>query len=383
MTPRIAHILPFPDIAGTEIAALRLAQAARQRGWESMAFCVGPRVCEMFESEGFRALTYPEIQPSYRHPRQYWSESFNLARRFRQEGVSLIHCADLLAAEHVSLAALLARKRLVSHVRNRAEFMSRREQSFLWPVERFVFVSENTWQTFACRVSARRGTVLYDGIAPRPELEPAQRAVVREAVRREFQIPQGRKIIGMVGRISSQKDYATLVRAAAQVVRKHDVCFALVGDYMAPFHREVYQATRQLIASLDMEGRFIFTGFRTDTERLVAAFDIFVLSTHHEGFPLVILEAMAGARPVAATAVDGIPEIVQHGVTGMLHGKQDHNQLAANLTKLLEDPAMATRLGRAAREQVAGKFSEAAFTERVAGFYSSLRLPAVAPEGGR
>ncbi len=107
ISPIAAHILPFHGIAGTEIATLRLAQALRTHGFQSIMFCPGSAVQDMFASEGFRTVLYEQVEPSYRHPKNYWLNSLKLARCFQQERVTLIHCADVLAAEFTSLAALL------------------------------------------------------------------------------------------------------------------------------------------------------------------------------------------------------------------------------------------------------------------------------------
>jgi len=117
---------------------------------------------------------------------------------------------------------------------------------------------------------------------------------------------------------------------------------------------------------------FIFTGFREDVARLVAAFDVFVLSTHGEGLPLVILEAMARGVPVAATEVGGIPEVVRHGETGLLHAHGDDAALASHLSSLLSDEAGAAALGEAGRRHVEREFGRERFAREMAGLYREL-----------
>jgi glycosyltransferase involved in cell wall biosynthesis len=127
--------------------------------------------------------------------------------------------------------------------------------------------------------------------------------------------------------------------------------------------------------SLEHEGvasRFVFTGFRTDVARLMSALDVFVLCTHFEGLPLVILEAMARGRPVVATAVDGIPEIVIDGRTGLLHTHGDAEALASRLLSLLEDDALAARLGGAGREFVKMEWSRERFAANMARLYGDV-----------
>ena len=114
---------------------------------------------------------------------------------------------------------------------------------------------------------------------------------------------------------------------------------------------------------------FVFTDFRRDVNRLVSAMDIFVLSTHFEGLPLVILEAMAQAKPVVATAVDGIPEIVVDGKTGLLHRHGDDAHLAAQILALLKDEKRAENLSQAGRLFVERNFSKERFAANMKNMY--------------
>jgi glycosyltransferase involved in cell wall biosynthesis len=97
--------------------------------------------------------------------------------------------------------------------------------------------------------------------------------------------------------------------------------------------------------------------------------DLFVLSTHREGFPLSILEAMAMGKPVVATSVGGIPEIVTNGVTGYLHQHGNSQELADALLRLIENPEDARRMGATARENVLQNFSRQKFADEIAQTY--------------
>jgi len=351
---------------------MRLAVAARAQGFRSCMFCPSGTLVDYFSSAGFAAGRYQQIQPSYRRPAEYWRNSLALAAEFRRQGVSLLHSADVGGAYYTSLAALLARLPMICQVRNRADVMSKRDQSFLWPVSKFIFVSEHTRKTFAVRVKGNRGSVLYDGVDPRPELPDVSRCEMQARIRTEFGVPADRKIVGMVARMAPQKDYATLARAAKIVLSDCNACFLIVGDYKDPAHRAVYEDTQSMLVGLGISDRFIFTGFRPDVPELIAAMDVFVLSTHHEGFPLVLLEAMADARPVAATSVDGVPEVVLHEKTGLLHDHQNHEALAMNIRRLLTDECLAARLALAGKDLIRASFSRSRYEENVGAMYRHL-----------
>jgi glycosyltransferase involved in cell wall biosynthesis len=387
--PLVAHVLPFPAVGGTEIATLRVMNAAREHGIDGVAFHpVGADpVRELFDEAGFETVPYEAVPPSYRSPRAFFANSLALAREFRGRGVTLVHASDVLGALLAGYGARTARLPLICHVRNRYTDLSLRDRSFLVPVSRFVFVSRYTWDHFAARVPKRRGTVLYDGI----DIPAPPSAGVGMGVRAEFGIPAEAPVIGMVARVAPQKDYPTLVTAARAVVERFpDARFVIVGDASStPALREHYAATRQLIETAGVAANFVFTDFRTDVPRFLDAFDLFVLSTHWEGLPLVLLEAMAHGRPVVSTRVDGIPELVVHGRNGLLYDHEDAAELAAHLTALVNDRPRLLAMGQAAREHVAAGFSRAAFAGNVARVYEEvlsarprrLRAPASTAHG--
>ena len=379
----VAHVLPWPSIGGTERATLSVAQAVEPLGFGSVAFCLKDArpVAEMFRAAGFEAAEYEGVPPSYLHPRAFLRNSFALAREFRRRGVRLVHCSDVLAGYYAALAGRLARLPVLCHVRCAFPEVSLRERGFLAPVGKFAFVSRDAWRAFGHRVPARRGVVVYDGL----EVCAAGRdEEARRDVRQEFGLAAGDKIVGMVARVAPAKDFETLAKAAARVVAADPgVRFMVIGDHTREAaNRAHYEKVRGTLEALGLTRSFIFTGFREDVGRLVGAFDVFVLSTHGEGLPLVILEAMARGVPVVATEVGGIPEVVRHGETGLLHAHADDAGLAAHVASLLSDEARALALGEAGRLLVENEFSRGRFAEDLARLYRELlRVGAPAAAG--
>ncbi len=369
----IAHLLPWPSVGGVECATLRIAQAVGDAEFRSTAFCLdqAPLVRNFFESAGFETRTYEPVPPSYRHPTNHLRESLRLAREFRRHKVDLVHCADMLASFYAATAGRLARIPVLCHIRVREDAISRRDQSFLRLVHKFAFVSQDTWKHFAYSVSPHRGSVIYDGIDIEGETD---RAESRRSVCAEFGLPTDAKIIGMCARVAPQKDYKTLVEAARRVVAAHkNARFLIVGDFSStPQYRAHYEKVREMLVAHGVAPFFVFTDFRRDVRRLLSAMDIFVLSTHREGLPLVILEAMAQGLPVIATNVDGIPEIVTHEQTGLLHAHENAEELAGHLLALLADEERAHTLGRAARTHVETHFSRRQFAMSMSDLYRDM-----------
>ena len=164
-----------------------------------------------------------------------------------------------------------------------------------------------------------------------------------------------RQIVIAAGRLSPEKGFDDLVRAARTVVdRMPDVGFLLVGD--GPLRKELEGA----VQAASLTGHFAFTGFRPDMDRLMACADLFVQSSHTEGLPNVVLEAGACAIPIVATAVGGTGEVVEDGVQGRLVLPHRPEELARCMLEMLSDPDGARRMGEAARQRIATEFTFAA-----------------------
>jgi glycosyltransferase involved in cell wall biosynthesis len=368
----IAHILPYPSVGGTEHATLRIAKAVDPTRFTNIAFCIpdAQPVRSLLADSGIACVTYEPPVPSYRRAAAYLRSSVRFAQALRRYNVDLVHCADFLAAHQVSLGGRLAGLPILCHVRNRYPDISLRDRSFLWPVSKFVFVSQDTWRQFGHGVPRRRGTVVYDGIDLPSSADSIQD---RRSVQREFRIPEGAPIIGMMARVAPQKDFFTLARAAVRILRcEPEARFLIAGDYASRENADHYQQVRAYLEARGVAGSFIFTGQRNDVPRLINALDVFVLSTHCEGLPLVILEAMARARPVVATAIDGIPEVIRDAETGLLFPHEDDERLAHHVIRLLTDRPWAARIGEAGRRLVGACFSGTRFAESMNAVYESL-----------
>jgi glycosyltransferase involved in cell wall biosynthesis len=363
---RIAHVLPFPGIGGTEHATLRIARAVAQYGFESTIVCLHDTAVLREFFAGFPLVFVPAPEPSVRHGIKFLAGSRTLATEFKRLKTDLVHCSDALAGYHAAFAGRLARLPVLCHVRNRHPEMAPRVQFVLRAVTHFAFVSKHTWNLFPLSVPAKKGTVVYDGVDP--VVDPALGAGSR--IRSEFGIGPAAKLIGMVARVSPQKDYETLIAAAAVVIERHpEARFMVVGDYAGgEINRTYYSKLLEILAKSGMARYFVFTGYRHDVPDFLDAIDIAVLSTHREGLPLVLLEGMARGRPTVATAVDGIPELID-GANGLIYPHEDVNGLASRLLELLDNPENAARIGLAGRHTVLEKFTMQRFTESMLALY--------------
>uniref|UniRef100_D5X197 Glycosyl transferase group 1 n=1 Tax=Thiomonas intermedia (strain K12) TaxID=75379 RepID=D5X197_THIK1 len=188
-------------------------------------------------------------------------------------------------------------------------------------------------------------------------------------VRSEFGLPEDRPLIGIVGRLHEQKAHGDLFRALAELpqVRHKQLNCLVIGT------GDLQDALKQQVKALWLEDCVIFTGMRTDVPRLVAAMDVFVMSSHWEGLPIALLEAMASSKAVLCTRVGGIPDVVIDGENGLLVEPRDVPQFAKRLDDLLQDPALRARMGQRARETVIARFD----VSRTAAAYNRLHQQAL------
>jgi len=368
---RVAQVLPWPNVGGTELQTLRLAQTARTLGYDNLIYVPdgAESVAALFSGNGFPVLTYEQVQPSYTHPKLFWRNCRRMAASLREHGREIVHCSDIHSAHFIGWAARLAKARLISHVRNHYPSISLRDRSFLLPVERFICVSENTRDNFAMKRGRARARVLYDvpGIVYRPIDD-------REAARRSFGLGAREHVFGMAARVSPQKDFASLIEAAAIVVRELPECrFLIAGDHeIEAAHREHFRSIEPLLESTGMRRYFHFAGFQPDMSRFYAAIDTFVLSSNWEGLPTVVLEAAMYRRPVVSTRVGGIGEAITDGESGFLVPVKAPGELADRLLKLAKDAALAARFAESAGHILQDRFGEQRFQRDVDALYSSL-----------
>jgi len=170
-------------------------------------------------------------------------------------------------------------------------------------------------------------------------------------IRRQFAISKDDVVIGFVGRLVINKGLNYLIEAVALLKKSFNVKLLIVGD------GSLMEELKKMAKNKGLEESVIFTGMRRDITDILSSIDIFVLSSIKEGFPNSLLEAMAMGKPIVATAIGGIPEIIQHGANGLLVQSADIEGLAAAIKTIIDNPLMAQRIGRAARDFIEKNYS--------------------------
>jgi glycosyltransferase involved in cell wall biosynthesis len=189
-------------------------------------------------------------------------------------------------------------------------------------------------------------SLIYNGIDLARYAEPDVCCTLQS----EYDIPAGAPIVGVVARLEPEKGHPTLLDAWPRVLaRVPDAHLLIVGEGS---QRETLEAHAQSLRLTSVT----FTGRRDDVPAVTAALDVAVLPSYREAQGLSILEAMALGRPVVASAVGGIPEMIEHGRTGLLVPPRDPEALADALIRMLKDHPYADTLSKAGRDLVEERF---------------------------
>src|SRR5829696_1962180 len=278
---------------------------------------------------------------------------WRLARLLKQLRPDVVHAHDphgvAMAALAVSMSTLrstpplIASRRVDFHLRNTA--LSR------WKYRQVNY--------FVCASEAIRTMLVGDGI-PRARTVTVHegidldrvKAAPRAELHKELWLPHDAPLIGNVAALVPHKGQKYLIEAAARLLLDEpDSRVVIAGE------GELRGALAQQIRQHHLEKHVILAGFRPDILSLHKAFDVFVMSSVTEGLGTSLLDAMACGRPVVATNVGGIPEVVIDGETGLLVPPRDPGAMAAALARLLADRSLRDRMGTAGLARVQSTFT--------------------------
>lgn len=200
------------------------------------------------------------------------------------------------------------------------------------------------------------------------DLEPfTGTETLRGQLRGELGLGEEALLVGIVARLVPIKAHEVFLEAAAQVARRLPQSrFLVVGDGARRAELET------LAGRLGLDDRVRFLGWRRDLDRIYADLDVVALTSRNEGSPVSLIEAMAAGRPVVATRVGGVPDLVEDGVTGWLVPPGDPEALAEAMAALLADPDRRQAMGQAGRKRVIPAFSAERLLQDMDRLYTAL-----------
>jgi len=235
-------------------------------------------------------------------------------------------------------------------------------------VDRFIVVSDVLRETLlnSYRIPPDKVVKIYNGIEL-SDYHPDYSGESFKNVRKEYNIEEEICLIGAVGRMVWQKGFKYLIESIPEIIETLPQSkILIVGD--GPLRAEMEALSERLKIGKNVS----FTGFRSDIKEILSALDLLVIPSLSEGFPMVTLEAMAMAKPIIATNIDGITEQITDGIDGILVPPKDPSALAKAVVRVLDDKELARSMGLSARKKVEQEFSVEKMVTETEKVYLSL-----------
>lgn len=290
-----------------------------------------------------------------------------LYRLFRANRIDVVHTHHFTQLFYSALPARLAGARIVHTEHEFFSYMtSGVQRAFIRPAshlcDQFTVVGPEVSNYFVRTIGipADRIVVVPNGV------NVNALTYDRDTARRELGIGPAAVTIGTIGRLEPEKDQATLLEVIRRIRARHvGAQLIIAGDGSCA------QALQTAASSLGVADATLFLGYRRDIARILAAIDVFVLPSIREGLPIALIEAMAARKPVVASAIGSVGDLVRDGENGLLAPAGDARAFSDAVHRLLESSALRTKLGQAARRTVESSFSLAAVVKTYENIYQA------------
>ncbi len=361
----ILHTEASDGWGGQEIRILSEIEGMQKRGHRCLL--AAPPESQILKMAGHAGITVAAI----RMDRCRWpSACLAIRHLIQKEGVSIINTHSSADSWIGAVAGHLSPMRpLLVRTRHIAVPISNRLTSRLLHhhfLDGIMTTSEEirTEMIHRNRIRAERIISIPTGI----DLSRFKPHPVKNGLKKKWDIPEKVPIVGTVGVLRSWKGHSFFIEAARRVLeRRPDVVFVIVGE------GPQYENIQRQIQKYSLQRQVKLVGYYPDVERAFAALDLVVLaSTANEGVPQVILQALAMEKPVVATRVGGIPEVVRSGETGWLVPPGDPAAMAESILYYWSNPAEGLAMAQQGRCLVEREFSLERMLDRIEQFYDRL-----------
>jgi len=373
---RILHIHTLPVISGSGINTF-LSMRGMDRGLFEVELACAPRgrLIDLVRNHNMKVREFKNlVQPL--HPVKDLTAVLDLTLFLRRKKYHIVHTHNSKAGFIGRLAARLAGVPVIIHTVHgfafhdqepfwrQALFRSMERAASHW-CDKMIFISQPLIEwALKERVTVEDKVVkIYSGI----ELEQFRPVTEDEKIRtrEKWGIGPGDAVIGVVSKLWGGKGHTVLIEAMKEIKKEvADARLVIVGEGC------LYDRLYEQVNRLGLKDSVLFTGFQMDVSEIVSTFDVAVLPSFFEGMGRVLLEAMAMEKPVVASRVGGIPDLVRDGFNGLLTTPGDVQGLADAIIKILNDRELAVRMGVNCRKMTSNQFSAEAMVKSIKKVYS-------------
>ena len=367
----VLHLIAPTHFGGAERVVLNLAESIDRSRFNIV---VGAFINVHFPKNEFVARMEKERIPY----RIFWLRRTvdvdnipRLVKLIRTQDIDIVHThgyrSDIigLLAARISSRPIIATIHGFVPINSRLRLYGQADLIALRFFDRVLPVSEHISESLRqSGISKDRITTIRNAIDVKASADAGSESL---KARISFLKPKADLLIGIVGRLSPEKNVPGFLDVARRLAGKYDrLKFVVVGD--GP-ERDCLEG---LTMRLKLDGKVRFTGFVEEMEGIYASLDILVISSSMEGIPLTALEAMRRGIPVVSTRVGGIPEIIEHGVNGLIVEAGDMEALGKAVESLVIDNERYLTISQNARERIRRDFNHSSWIKRIQDCYVSV-----------
>lgn len=364
---RVVYLTHALGVGGAEELILNVVTRLPRDRYEPIVCCFenppGP-IGREIEGHGVRVVPLG-VAPGWRHPLGWTS----IVKYLRRERPQIVHTFLLPASLYGRSAAIAAGVPVIIgtevNIYERKQWHHILIERWLARASTCIVASAESVKAAYVRqlgISPNAVRVIYNAV----NWDRLHATATPREVRRQLGIPEDRLVVGVVATLQEKKGHRVLLDAFAQTAGLQEAWLMLVGDGPLRPSLEEHAST------LGIRERVTFCGTRRDLGNLLPAMDVFALPSLWEGLPLALILAMGAGRPVVATRLAGIPEVVADGQTGLLVPPGDATAIATAIARLCADADERRRMGSAAREAVRDRFDAETYTRSVTRLYEEF-----------
>lgn len=372
----VMHLSASIQMGGAERAILQLANSLKDSAFNPIvtSFVQDWKPHNAFiEALKAQDTNIRTITMSKKYPTPWWNPIRNfldLCHLIKAEKIQILHTHGYRANIIGLLVSALLRVPIVTTVHgwtihtNSVKLYEYLDRFFLRFFDKIIVVSDSIKNTLLnSRISAHKIEKIYNTV----DCEMVKNNASLNEIRKRFHLSQSDKLVGAIGRLSKEKGIDYLLSAGIEIIAKYpDVKILIIGD--GPERQNLETLAKQLRISKNV----IFCGFQENVTEFYHLIDIVVLPSITEGLPMVLLEALTYSKPIVATRVGGIPEVITNGKTGILVEPQNPSRLAEGIIRILKNPEEANRMASEGRKLVEECFNSNDWNKKVEKIYQEI-----------
>ena len=375
---RVLHVHTLPVISGSGLNTYLTMKGLDKTTFKTDLACApGGKLIPLVRRENLKVVTFKNlVQPL--HPLKDALATLSLASFMKKNPYHVVHTHNSKAGFVGRLSAKLAGVPVIVHTVHGFSFHDKEptwRQGLFRNAERLashwcdcmIFISQPLmdWALKERITDQKKMVKIYSGIelerfTPVPEDETKR-------LRKQWGLGEQDAVVGIVSKLWEGKGHALLIEAFREIrKKKKGVRLVIVGEGY------LLKGLKDLVDHYGLNDGVVFTGFQSEVAPILATFDVAVLPSLFEGMGRVLVEAMAMEKPVVASRVGGIPDLVEHGVNGYLVSPGNAKELEHAIFTILDDPSLATRMGKEGRKRISNRFSAATMVNSIEQVYREL-----------